>query len=636
MPNLLYIFEIAIAFGVVIFVHELGHFWAAKHFGARVRKFAIGMGPAIVSWTRGETEYSLRWLPLGGFVDIVGEHPGAEGGDEARALCNMAAWKRIVVFAAGVTMNALLAIALFTAASLVGFKAPSPVVGRVTPHLAADYAVATVDGTEYEIEPGDRILAVGHGRVDPATDEVTETDWEKVESFEDVMSVISGEDSGTRFALRMAKDVPGREEPLELVFEGLESRKEAGDLFPRLGLEPASAPVLDKIIPGSPEDQAGLKAGDRILAVGETPIERWWQLARVLQEGPKGPVALAIERDGERQTLEIEPSKISEVELGMSPPVGIQRVMPESPAEEAGLEAGDIVRRMGDVTWPDLEQVQETVRGAAGGTVEIEVLRDDKVKTLAARVPPPEGPTPPRIGIAMGLGFARPVRVGEVEPGGPADAAGLQPGDLVLEVGEGDDAVTPGAWTDILAVAGKNLGEPIRLLIERDDQRVELRLHPDTEPMERFVLGGSRPSGPLYEPMPRIYNPLKATARGLKRTWTWLQRVYATIIQLIKGQVSTEALGGPVLIFSASYKVASYGLGTFIDFWAKLAVMLAVLNFLPIPPFDGGHAVFVLIEKVKGGPVGLKVRTWIWLAAWILVGVFFLFILWQDIMRLVG
>jgi len=124
-----------------------------------------------------------------------------------------------------------------------------------------------------------------------------------------------------------------------------------------------------------------------------------------------------------------------------------------------------------------------------------------------------------------------------------------------------------------------------------------------------------------------------AAARGVKRTWTWLGRIYLNLVQLLRQKVSTESLGGPVLIVYASLGVAARGLGTFIDFWGILSVCVAVFNFLPLPPFDGGHVLFVLLEKIKGSPVGIKVRTWVWGAGWAAVGVLFLLITWQDIGR---
>jgi len=99
--------------------------------------------------------------------------------------------------------------------------------------------------------------------------------------------------------------------------------------------------------------------------------------------------------------------------------------------------------------------------------------------------------------------------------------------------------------------------------------------------------------------------------------------------------VSTQTVGGPVLIVQRSLQVAARGPGTLIHLWGILSVCFAVFNFLPVPPFDGGHVVFVVVEKLKGGPVSLRTRNGFWIAGWIAVGILFLLITYQDVVRLV-
>jgi regulator of sigma E protease len=161
VQTVLYVVEIAVALGLIIFVHELGHFLACKWFGVWVRKFAIGFGPPLITWTRGDTEYSLRAFPLGGFVEPMGDHPESEGGGDPRALWRRPAWQRIVVFAGGVFMNAVLAVLFFTAAFMIGVSAMSPVVGGVVPLMPAQKA---------GILPGDRITAINEAPVESFED----------------------------------------------------------------------------------------------------------------------------------------------------------------------------------------------------------------------------------------------------------------------------------------------------------------------------------------------------------------------------------------------------------------------------------------------------------------------------------
>jgi len=608
VSNVLYAVEIAIALGLIIFVHELGHFAAAKAFGVWVRRFAIGFGPALLSWKRGETEYSLRAFPLGGFVEPMGEHPDTEGGDDPRALWRRPAWQRATVFAAGVVLNGVLATIFFTVASLIGLNASSPVVGDVVRMLPAHAA---------GIQAGDRIVAIN---------------GEPIQSFEDIMSAVVSEDAGTAFDVTVDRPDAEGGEPERLTFKDIRSRRGTGDPAPRLGIEPALEPVIYAMIPGVPEEQAGLKAGDRILEINRAPVLRFREIDKMLDDAPEGPVTLAVEREGKRLELTIDPATLKLIELGLQPLIAVGGVDDQGPAHKAGVQTGDRIAGIDGQPWPTVERLVEAIKAAGdGGKVRLSLLRDGETLDVTSGVALYGDHPDPRIGITMGPSPAPPVRVGWVDPDGPAAKVGIRPGDTILNVGP--KATEPGTWDDVYAAFGSAKGKPVSLRVGRGTAKLTATLTAALVPVEKFRLYGSKPGPVLYEPLPRIYNPLKAAGRGFKRTWLWLGRVYANILQLLKGEVSTESVGGPVLIVQASLGIAERGIGTFIEFWGFLSVCIAVFNFLPVPPFDGGHVLFVIIEKIKGGPVGLKVRTWIWGAGWAAVGVLFILITYQDVAR---
>ena len=218
--------------------------------------------------------------------------------------------------------------------------------------------------------------------------------------------------------------------------------------------------------------------------------------------------------------------------------------------------------------------------------------------------------------------------------GGPAEAAGLRPGDLI--VGVGDDGERPDGWEALLQRLDEAGGEPVPLTLRRGESEVTATFRPEPVTHERLALPRTEVRFErLYVPLPRIGNPLTAAKRGVRRTLVMFGNIYISLKQIVTGEVSTESVGGPVMIVQLSYQQASHGPGTFMNFWAMISVMLAVVNFLPVPPFDGGHVVFVLIEKLKGGPVSMKVRGAIWGAGWIALLALFLLITWQDISRLI-
>ena len=223
---------IVLGFGLLIAVHELGHFVAARWAGIRVDAFAIGMGPAVLAYRRGigwkagstagavqarfgaapesvplqtlrdagvgETEYGLRLLPLGGFVRMKGQEdltPTEEGGDpDAYGSCVV--WKRMIVVSAGVAANLVLAVLLYVAAFMVGVRFESPTVGEIRPGSAASKAV-DLDGGPSGLRPGDTIERVS---------------GEPVRTFADVQIAAAMSRAGTPLVLQVRR--PGREQPV--------------------------------------------------------------------------------------------------------------------------------------------------------------------------------------------------------------------------------------------------------------------------------------------------------------------------------------------------------------------------------------------------------------------------------------
>ena len=614
MSTVLHLVEIAVAIGLLILVHELGHFLTAKWFGVRVRRFALGMGPVLVKWQRGDTEYSLRPIPIGGFVDLVGEHPEAEGADDPKALWRRPVWQRIVVFSAGVVMNALLAIVLFSAAFLIGVNVIAPIAGEILPGSPAEKA---------GLRAGDRVLALGVAGQEPTP----------IQAFDDLMYAVTLENAGTEFTIEIGRPAAEGDEPVRKTFR-VKSFRPEGSLGPMFGINVPQDTVLAKMLTTSPAYQAGLEVGGRILAVDGKPITFLHQAAEALEQAPAGPVVLTIERKGRNQDLRIDPAELKEYRYGLAPPTGVEKVLPDSPAEKAGIQKADRVVQAGEVRWPTPSQISEVVQAAgAGSSVDLVLARGGERIEVTCQVAmmDAEDGQKPMIGLAMAGAVGDPVEIGQVEAGGAADRAGLRPGDIILSVGP--KGKMPGNWNDVVAELVRKPGAPVAVTVERGSQVVETTLTPDAVPYERFTLEGIA-AKPVYVALPRIYNPLTAAGEGLKRTRLWFGRIYTSLAQMVRGQVSTQTVGGPVLIVQASLAIAEQGLGTLMSFWGMLGVSLAVLNFLPLPPFDGGHVLFAIIAKIKGSHVSLKVQTAFWAAGWVMVGLLILLVMWQDIDRL--
>ena len=128
-----HIVELVVGLGLVIFVHELGHFLAAKVLGIKAERFSLGFGPRVLGFNWGGTDCRLSLIPLGGYVLLPGETPDDSKSEDPSQLSNRPVWQRIVVFSAGVFMNVVLSMILFAVAFSMGVRFPAAVVGVVTP-----------------------------------------------------------------------------------------------------------------------------------------------------------------------------------------------------------------------------------------------------------------------------------------------------------------------------------------------------------------------------------------------------------------------------------------------------------------------------------------------------------------------
>jgi regulator of sigma E protease len=280
----------AFVLGVLVFVHELGHFLAAKRVGIKVLKFQLGFNPTIVSFRRGDTEYSIGALPLGGYVKMAGENPDEPRSGRSDEFLSKSKWERFQVLIMGPAMNlllavVLLAVVLYRGAEVPAFEDQPPVVGAVAMGSPAEKA---------DIRPGDLITSVADREV---------TTWEQL--FIGV---------GTR---------TNREIPISLIRDGAsivvrvtplassESRFEIGDI----GVLPNVHPSIRAVNSGEPADRAGLKPGDVVLAVNGEPIIFSSQLKSAIEKHPDQPITLWIQRDGVQQTLTATPAKRGDIGL---------------------------------------------------------------------------------------------------------------------------------------------------------------------------------------------------------------------------------------------------------------------------------------------------------------------------------
>ena len=324
MPtSLITLLAFAFVLGVLIFVHELGHFLAAKRVGIRVLKFQLGFNPTIVSFKRGDTEYSIGALPLGGYVKMAGDSPDETLTGRADEFLSKSKWERFQVLIMGPAMNLLLALVvtafvLYRGAEVPAYRDMPPVVGTVMTGSPA---------AKSDLQPGDRILSVAGRDVDT---------WEQ-------FFIAVGSRPNRQTSLTIQRDGREMERVVTPIVPPGQSRFEIGDI----GVLPDVHPHLQSVSPGEPGERAGLKAGDVILAVDGRPVTFHTQLREAIAKHPEQPMAIAIRRDGAELSVTVTPARRGEVGwLGVLP-VDESKSLKPGPVEALVLSARRNVENAG-------------------------------------------------------------------------------------------------------------------------------------------------------------------------------------------------------------------------------------------------------------------------------------------------
>lgn len=321
----------AIFIGVLVTVHELGHFLAAKWAGVKVLKFSIGFGPKLVGFRRGETEYVIAAIPLGGFVRMAGEIPGDDVPEEdvKRSFLSAPWWKRAIIVVAGPAFNLIFPILAYFIAFIGDHQVLSPRVGWVEP----DYPAARAG-----ILPGDLITRVD-GQPIRAFDEIR-TALDGVWDREVAVTVKRGDQD---LVLRITPMKLEESTPLEKVKRGL------------LGVSPIARPAIIGVPKGSPAEAAGLRSFDRILSINGDLVRDEVQLDQVLA-GKTGDLKVQVIRSEladvgganvvipELDTVTVPRSEgtgFAALGGAESADTYVWTVFPGSPAAKAGLKRGD-------------------------------------------------------------------------------------------------------------------------------------------------------------------------------------------------------------------------------------------------------------------------------------------------------
>jgi len=282
-----------VAIGILVTVHEFGHFWVARRLGVKVLRFSIGFGQPLWKRTFGAdaTELVVASVPLGGYVKMLDEHEGeVAAADLPRAFNRQPLRTRVAVVMAGPLFNFLFAILAYWMMFVVGVPGMRPLVGEVTPGSLAAMA---------GIVSGDEIVAV----------ENTPTPtWENT-----VLALLDASLAESGSVDLVVRDPQGAERHLQARFDNSSELLQAGGVLENFGLGPWRPPaVIDRLVAGGAGERAGLQPGDRIIRADGEAINSWDQWVGYVRDRPEQPIVLQVLREDREVTLDLVPDSVTE------------------------------------------------------------------------------------------------------------------------------------------------------------------------------------------------------------------------------------------------------------------------------------------------------------------------------------
>lgn len=536
---------------VLVVIHELGHFAAAKLLDVRVLRFSIGYGRPLVRLKGAETEYQIAVFPLGGYVRILGveDAPDVEPRDRGRSFATRPLWQRLVIIFAGPAFNLILPILIYFVFFAGHTELPAAVVGDVFEDSPAARA---------GIEAGDTVLAV---------------DGKSVRYWEELERAIRAR-GGREVHLRLQRGPRVFEKYVVPVADVIRKRDGQVQTQGRIGITRAPfVPMVGIIDPGSPAGRAGMATGDLIVNIDGRPVDNW------------SDVEVGLGRGARRTNL---------VYLRGTPVPGIAQI------------------RLLDARFADL-------------------MPETRIEATLER------------SAYTGLENAE-MFVANVDPGTPADLAGLRPGDLITSVD--GQPITHWAVFD-----QKLLSDPGRTwtigwrrtengkVVEKSAQltqvwRKELDQYGHT--VERLVLGArndvERGRGKMVPIEGRVSY---AISKAVERTGETIALMVQGFVKVLAGDSPSESLGGPLTMYRVASVSGEQGWDSFLLLLALISVNLGLINLLPVPVLDGGHVLVFAIEGFRRKPLSARAKEKIQFAGLCVVVVITILALRNDMMQYV-
>ena len=662
---------VLLGFGAVVLVHEFGHFIVAKMGGIKVEAFSLFMPPTVLGFQRtskglrfrilpmlfakssespedaeegglsftlgkggkgSDTEYRIGLIPFGGYVKLLGQEDvgPVKQITDPRSFANKSIGIRAAVIAAGVTFNVISAAIVLMIVFLVGINFPPPIVGGVVPDSPAAQA---------GLQPGDEFLEIdGDSR---------NLDFSSIS----LAAALSEPNKPVPMTIRRPD---GTIEKVDLV-----ARNMPGGQVREFGIaQPRSLTLAQISDPNELKAETGLLPGDTVVAVAGQAVEHEWTFEKIVRGVLTPSVTVTAERtspDGATEQVSTRIGLVWEAGRGdvktdadlanvysLVPRLRVlnDQVPPPGGGTEAILKAGDIIVGIDTIEDPTYVELRETTVQFEGKPLAVKVLRADPngvEGVVTVTVTPRRNPVSGRvlIGFTPVLDAEHPVVAACIASEEGLGKVDLPRGARITTVG----GKPVSSFYDIVREMKQWEGQAVALEYElngREQGEVSLQTAGMTDPIQVSSVPLLDLPFKGLEKLYRASSPLEAIKMGYRKTVMFISMTYITLGQLISGLLSPKLLMGPVGIVVSSYQIVeSQPLIYYAYFLGLISASIAVLNFMPLPPFDGGLIVLMLIEKIKGSALSERAQGIVAYAGWVLVLTLLVYVTYNDIGRVI-
>lgn len=645
--------------GIVIFVHELGHFLVAKACGVKCEKFYVGfdvpirIGPWTISslWKKqwGETEYGIGTIPLGGYVKMLGQDDNPTNAEEEAARTKLetvdeqgnrqqavdprsytakSVPQRMAIISAGVVFNLIFGVIFAAIAYNMGVPYNPANISWVQPGSPA---------WEAGLSPGDAIVGIN---AEGKTREHLRFDKDMM-----LQIIYNGAGNPMPFVVQRADGV---KETVTITPQNTSAQSDRPTIgvAPMYGTRLVISPQLMNLIYGQ-EVADQLKPGDRLVEINGQPIESFLDYQAYAANHPYDAHKLKVERKKEdaeaesaatetvaTETIEVELASVPYRDTGLVMEISpILSIRQGSPADKAGLKVGDKLTSINGEPLGDGYTLPSRETKWAGQTVEVAALRNGEEQTFTVATEKPLGYSAEyypgyQIGLlSLGVTFDLGTTIADVKPNSSAAEAGLAAGDEILIVsfegttdaaqqlnekmgiGKTDVKVKSEgvAWQVIqstLQAAHPDTRAVLTVRRSADGQAKNVSVHPvpsETDRIQHRYLRFDMEEKIQYADGlgDSVYLGFREVGEGMTQVVMVLQKIFS-------GEMKLSGLGGPGTILYVATAESSRGLSRLLTFLTLISANLAVVNFLPIPVLDGGHMMFLLYEGIRGKPINEK------------------------------